>query len=376
MNYIKRDASIITGKKNLEQLYTYKNFPVFFGCVDSPASEDVRADMSWAIDPDTGVIQLDKLIPLDILYQSQHVDGTGPTWKQYYQDLADYIVAQKPTDVLEIGGGMGELGDIFLGKTTDTTWTLVEPNPLRASQDRMKVVAAFFDEEFEYKDTVDTIVFSQLMEHVYDPHSFVKALAKSLKPGQKLVFAYPNLKLWLERKYTNALNFEHTMLLTDYFVDYLLLTYGFKIIDKQAYKDHSHLYTAERLSTPQVVPELENKYTEYKQIFLDFIDYHKQLVADINAKMADFNGDIYMFGAHIFAQYLLEFGLDEKRIAGLLDNSKLKQEKRLYGSELIVHDPEILRDKGKVGIILKVGIYRNEILEQLKSINPDIVIFE
>ncbi len=376
MDYIQRDTSIITGKKNLEPLYTYPNFPVFFGCVDSPAAEDVRADMSWAIDPETGVIQLDQLIPLEILYQSQHVDGTGPTWKQYYQDLADYICAQQPTDVMEIGGGMGELGDIFLHKTTNTSWALVEPNPLRKSQDRMKVVAAFFDEQFRYGGKIDTIVFSQLMEHVYDPHSFVRALAKALQPGQKLIFAYPNLQLWLERKYTNALNFEHTMLLTDYFVDYLLLTHGFKIVDKHTYKDHSFFYTAERLATPESVPPIESKYDEYKKIFMDFVDYHKQLVADLNTKMDEFDGEIYMFGAHIFAQYLLEFGLQEKSITNLLDNSKLKQEKRLYGSNLIVKDPEFLRGKGKVAVILKVGIYRDEIAKQLKEINPDVTFFE
>ena len=61
-NYIDRSASIITGKKNLEPLYSFKDFPVFFGCVDSLASEDLYADMEWAIDPETGVVQLTKLL--------------------------------------------------------------------------------------------------------------------------------------------------------------------------------------------------------------------------------------------------------------------------------------------------------------------------
>lgn len=376
MKYIKRDTSIITGKKNLEPLYTYKDFPVFFGCVNSDAKDDLRADMSWAIDPDTGVIQLDKLIPLDILYQSQHVDGTGPTWKQYYRDLADYIIKQHPTNVLEIGGGIGQLGDIFLDKTVDTTWAIVEPNPLRESQGRMKVVPAFFDENFNYNDTLDTIVFSQLMEHVYDPRAFVKALAKALQPGQKLVFAYPNLKLWLERKYTNALNFEHTMFLTDYFVDYLLEKYGFEISEKHTYKDHSFFYTATRITKPVKTLPLENKYDEYKPIFTDWIDYHTKLVAELNQKVNKFDGDVYLFGAHIFAQYLFEFGLNQKKISYLLDNSKPKQGKRLYGSSLTVKDPETLANKGKVAVILKVGIYRDEIMKQLKAINNNIVFFE
>lgn len=76
---------------------------------------------------------------------------------------------------------------------------------------------------------------------------------------------------------------------------------------------------------------------------------------------------MYVFGAHIFAQYLFAFGLDQTKIISLLYNSGLKKEKRLYGTDLIVHGPEILRGKGKVGVVLKVGIYRDEILEQLQE---------
>ncbi len=68
MEYVIRNKSVITGKENLEQLYTFKDFPVFFGCVDHGPENDIKADMSWAICPESGVIQLDKLIPLDVLY--------------------------------------------------------------------------------------------------------------------------------------------------------------------------------------------------------------------------------------------------------------------------------------------------------------------
>lgn len=376
MEYIKRPQSVITGKKNLEPLYTFKDFPVFFGCVTHPVKQDLRAEMSWAICPETGVIQLDKLIPLKILYQEQHVDGTGPTWAQYYRDLADYIARQHPKDILEIGGGRGALADIYIEKTAGTAWTMIEPNPLHPGSERIKVIPAFFDENFKYAGQADTVVFSQLMEHVYDPQAFMKTLANYLKPGKKLIFAYPNLQLWLKRKYTNALNFEHTMFLTDYFVDHLLCKYGFEITDKTVYREHSHFYTAQRLQKPLPLPLLENKYWEYKKIFLNFTDYHESLVKDLNQKIEAFNGEVYLFGAHIFAQFLLEFGLHEKRLTALLDNSKLKIGKRLYGSSLKVFSPEIIAGKEKVGVILKVGIYREEIGKQLKDLNPEVIFFE
>ncbi|MBA4317331.1 MAG: methyltransferase [Flavobacterium sp.] len=376
MKYIKRNNSVITGKKNLEQLFSFKNFPVFFGCVDSDQSADIKADMSWAICPESGVIQLDKLIPLEILYQEQHVDGTGPTWEKYYHDFADYIVKQNPKNVLEIGGGAGKLADIVVDLTSGTKWTMAEPNPLHKETDRIKIVQKFFDEKFKYIGDIDTIVFSQVMEHAYDPDIFVSAISKFLKKGDKLVFAYPNLKLWLEKKYTNAINFEHTFFITDYFVDYLLNKNGFVIKDKTFYGDHSIFYVAEKTESVINQPSYENKYVEYKKIFNDFIDYHKNLVAYLNKKINTFDGKVYLFGAHIFAQYLFEFGLNKNKIVGLLDNSPLKQGKRLYGTQYIVESPLVLGKDKKVGVVLKVGIYRDEILKQLKEINPNVEIFE
>lgn len=375
MEYVIRNKSVITGKGNIEQLYTFKDFPVFFGCVDHGPEKDVKADMSWAICPESGVIQLDKLIPLNILYQEQHVDGTGSTWEQYYQDFVEYIRKQSSGDILEIGGGAGRLADIFIGCTKGTSWTLVEPNPLHKGSDRIKIARAFFDENFKYEGKTDTVVFSQVMEHAYDPNAFVSSIAKFLPIGGKIICAYPNLKLWLERKYTNTINFEHTMFLTDYFVDYLFVKYGFAIKDKYFYKDHSIFYVAEKLERPAGAT-FENQYVEYKKIFNDFIQYHYDIVRSLNEKISDFDGEVYVFGAHIFAQYLFAFGLDQTKIVSLLDNSGLKKEKRLYGTNLLVHGPEILKGKGKVGVVLKVGIYRDEILEQLKKINPEVVIFE
>ena len=48
-NVAERKTSIITGRENLEHLYTLKNFPVFMGCVDEPKENDVFHDMCWDI---------------------------------------------------------------------------------------------------------------------------------------------------------------------------------------------------------------------------------------------------------------------------------------------------------------------------------------
>ena len=376
MNYIIRNKSVITSKENLEPLYTFKNFPVFFGCVEHNPSEDVRADMSFAICPETGVIQIDKLLPLEVLYQAQHMDGTGPTWEAFYRNFAQYISRQTPKSILEIGGGKGTLGEIFVQETDNTTWTIVEPNPLRGSDERIKIIPAFFDEHFSVDDQYDAVVFSHTLEHAYDPNAFLQAIASYLPEGGRLIFAYPQLDVWLRKKYTTALNFEHNMLLTDYFVDYLLAVHGFRIIDKHFYQEHSVYYTAEKVGELNTPYFPESKYNEYKDLFVEFINYHTTMVDQLNKQINLFEGDVYLFGGHIFSQYLIEFGLCGDKIVYILDNSKLKQGKRLYGSRLMVANPEILRTAEKAAVILKVGPYRDEILKQLKEINRTVEIFE
>ena len=100
-------------------MYEFESFPIFFGCVDTPYEQDLYATMRWEIDPESGVIQLSRLIPLEILYQDQHLDGVGQIWAQYYQDFATYILEQKLTKIVEIGGGKGILAHNVLANDKD-----------------------------------------------------------------------------------------------------------------------------------------------------------------------------------------------------------------------------------------------------------------
>jgi len=375
MKYVPRPKSLLTGKENLEHLYTLKNFPVFMGCVDQPPEEDVKADMSFAICPETGMIQLEKLLPLDLVYQGQHNDGIGVVWRQHYEAFAKFLAKFSPKSVLDIGGGAGIIAQIYTESHPDVAWCIVEPNPILEETAQIKIKKGWFDEKFTLHSPVDTIVHSHVFEHTYQPIEFITQISQFLKEGDKHVFTFPNMIEQLSRNYTNCLNFEHTAFLAEPLVDYILQTNGFKIVEKEYFLDHSIFYATEKVATPATVP-LPNHYAEYKELYLKFVQYHEELVRDLNEKSTTFEGEVYLFGAHIFSLYLLGFGLNPDKITSILDNSSLKKGKRLYGSPLTVHSPEILANKGAVAVILKVGIYRDEILKQLLEINPEVVVFE
>ena len=368
--YIERTKSVVTGG-NLEIIHILKNFPVFFGCTDSPKEKDLVFDMIWGIDPKCGSIQLTKLVPLEVLYKEQHVDGTGATWNKYYEDFATFVQDEKPKKVLEIGGGSGQLAQNATKINSKIKWTVIEPNPIIKETNQIKVISGFFDSSLKLEDGIDTIVLSQVLEHVYDPREFILNIANFLPVNGKVIFAYPQLTSWLRNKYTNALNFEHTILIDD-FVESLFIEQGFAINKKDIYKDHSSFFVFEKKEKKKSNIKIPNKYDEYKTLYLNFVTYHKELVKELNLKIKNAKEPTYLFGAHIFATYLFSFGLD-MNLAGILDNSKLKQNRRFYGTDFIVSSPSILRGVKDVNVILKAGLYNDEIKKDiLENINPKV----
>lgn len=367
--YIERTKSVITGN-DLEIIHKFENFPVFFGCTDLSKENDLVADMIWGIDSKCGAIQLTKLVPLEILYQEQHVDGTGPTWNKYYVDFAKFIHYQNPNNVLEIGGGSGQLAQNVTKINPRIKWTVIEPNPIIKETNQIKVIAGFFDSSLKVEEKIDTIVLSQVLEHIYNPRKFILDIFNFLPINGKVIIAYPQITSWLSKKYTNALNFEHTILIDD-FIEYLFIENGFAVIDKNMYKNHSTFFVIEK-KEKKLSTSIPNKYKEYKSLFLNFISYHEKLVKELNLKIKKTSKPVYLFGAHIFATYLFSFGLD-MRLAGILDNSKLKQNRRFYGTDFVVSSPSALKGLGEVNIILKAGLYDDEIKKDiLENINPSV----
>ena len=64
-------------------------------------------------------------------------------------------------------------------------------------------------------------------------------------------------------------------------------------------------------------------------------------------------------------------GLNISNIKYILDNDPEKQEKYLYGTNFQVKSPKILKNFRKPTIIIRVGVYRDEIIEGILKINSN-----
>lgn len=368
--YIERNNDVITGKEDLEHLHTFKDFPVFMGCTSADRTKDLTADMSFWISRGSGMIQLNPLLELDVLYPEAHGAGlVGSSWAKHHHALAEFIAMFSPNSVLEIGGGHGILALNYQSIAT-IPWIIVEPNPTPVEGCRAEIIRGFFDENFALPDDVDAIVHSHVFEHMYDPVKFMSHLAGFMAVGKKLIFSVPNMRVMMNRKYTNCLNFEHTIFLTEEYIEYLLAAHGFKVLEREYFlEDHSIFYAAVRDNNVELATIPESLYTRNRDLYLAYVEDHKRLVREANKEIRG-QSNVYIFGAHAQAQYLIGFGLETESIVAILDNDKNKHGKRLYGTEKFVFGPQNLAGKEKPIVIVRAGTFTQEIVEQIRSINP------
>ena len=378
MKTLTRTACAVFETEDLESLYTFKNFPVFMGCTSSDISDDIYHDMSWSISRSSGLIQLAELLPLDVLYMASHGSGSvGKMWVKHHASFAEFINRFSPNSVIEIGGGHGILS-IEYGKFRKIDWTIIEPNPTPRADSKAKIIKGFFNGDWVSDVKYDTVIHSHVFEHVYEPNVFMENLSSFMQNGSKLIFSVPNMQEMIKRKYTNCINFEHTIYITEPYIEYLLARHGFRLVSKEYFlEDHSIFYAAEKDSTVELQPNLDGLYARNKKLYGDYLQYHEDLITDLNENAARHNGDLFLFGAHVFAQYLINMGLDTRSVISILDNDENKEGKRLYGTNLLVESPKVLKNRIKPVVILKAGVYNDEIkAEILQSINDSTVFIE
>jgi len=261
-------------------------------------------------------------------------------------------------------------------------WEIIEPDLPKIPG--IVLHDTFFDDEFasSHVNEYEAIVQSHCFEHMYDPIGLLGNCNKILQPGGKMIFSVPNMREMLRRKYTNCLNFKHTFFLPKALIDYLPEISSFDISEKVFYRnDHSIFYSCTKQGTPQprgsavegITMIGREQYRHSRRLFDDYIGYHQRLIRRINRRLDCLaeEASVYLFGAHVFSQFLIFNGLNISKVKYVLDNSPIKIGKRLYGTSLYVKDPvEITLDEKPV-VILKAGPYDDEIrTDILNNKNP------
>lgn len=362
---IKRENCLITREKNIEDLFTFKNFPVFISCTDENSQDDIFCDMKWGISQN-GTIQLKELIPLDILYKNHHNSGTvGNLWRLHHKTFFEFISKRNFKNVLEIGGSGGSLSSIFFNFQPDCSWTNIEPGNHKNNDNKVNLINAYF-EQYNFNKKYDTIIHSHVFEHIYDPIEFLKKINSILTDDGHHYISIPNMKNWLSNGYSNTLMFEHTFYVDENVLESMLNLSGFLITDKLI-TDHSIFVCCKKT---QPINKTTYQTEKIKKIFLEYIKNLEQDNESIIEKVG--NKNVYIFGAHIFTQMIINLGLNHNQIISILDNDTSKKNKRLYGTNLYVDSPSVLGKITNPIVICRCGVYSEEIKKDLLTINPSI----
>jgi len=211
---------------------------------------------------------------------------------------------------------------------------------------------------------------SHTLEHIYEPVSLLKTIEKFLAEDGTVVVSVPNIKAQIDECFLNALHFEHTYYIDHEYIRIMAQNAGLRVSEIFDFSKYNSLYALKRGDTESLGSHPEKQAAS--ESFMRFTQKLQEDVREINISAA--GKQCYIFGAHVFTQYLINFGLDTANIRAVLDNDPAKIGKRLYGTNLPIQSPEALKEDSSPTVILRVSQYRNEIEEQLKSINKSTVL--
>ena len=371
-----RTECCICGSQELQQRLKLEKFPIYMGVTDFEPSKDKFFDQTWVECNICGCIQLLNLPPISLIYQdSHHTEVVGQVWKNHHDSFAFFISLNKPRKILEIGAAHGYLAMELIKKIPNAEYTIVEPDS-SLNIPQIKFVKGYIEDHyFELKEK-NCVVHSHVLEHIYKPVEFINQISKHISLGTDMYISFPNMEGLIESGGLNALNFEHTYLLDPDQAETIFTNAGFEVLEKKQYLSHSYFYHLKKRSEQQAILLEFNNIKSQSAKFLHMVESLVEFVVKSNKLIDAHSGPVFLFGAHVFSQSLIFFGLNSEKIVGVLDNASGKQNKRLYGTPYQVSNPSVISELNNVMVILNASHYQSEIRNQLVSINRDVRIVE
>ena len=341
MKTITRTTCIIC-EGSLDITHSFPKFPIFMGTSDEPRQNDICEDLNFTKCHDCGCIQLSKLIPLDILYEKSHNAAIGKTWEQHHLEFYNFIKSYAKGTIIEVGGGNLHLAKHLEQESFIDKIIVYDTNTYgKLKSNKIEMREEFFNLESAQNTKVDMVIHSHLMEHLYDPVAEIRSMSDTLQEGGHMAIAIPRIDNMLKDNFTNAMNFEHTYMITDDILEDILGRANLEIVETKNFSKYTKFVMARKKLG---IDLYFRRYPECITIFNNFVKYHIEEVDIIKRKLeADYcKEDTFIFGAHIFTQYLLNLGLDEELFSNILDNDPRKIGNRLYGTNLIVNSPKLV----------------------------------
>ena len=361
-NFYERKKCIICNENNLETLFdNNKTIPCNPNVIEDN-DKSILIEYNIIICKFCGSYQNKFLGNLNIVYKKSHNNVIiSKTWETHYKLFSEFVIRKNTVGkkILEIGGGNNYIADLLIKIYKD--YSILEPN-VKVKNNNIKYIEEWI-ENFNPNVKYDILILSHVLEHLYDPKEIFKFKSKYI------FISVPNLKKYVENMFINVLNIEHTYYFEEKHLIYLFNLNGYKLNSIEYFIDHSMFMFFEKNDIICETINFDEIFKEdVKEKFYLFFEKINFMVNSINNITSNNENKYAVFPCNHYIQYLITFGLKIENINYLFDNSKDKNNKTLYGTNLECKDINFFI--GKNIIILLIGsLYNKEITDKFNELN-------
>lgn len=331
-SYSVRNLCLICNSENLISLFeTDSSNPISLAVYTTPFIDAVCVPYNVLCCLSCKTYQIKYLGDPKLVYAKNHVDVFGLVKTQMHNRFSQFIAKNtNVTGILEIGASTDMLAlDVLTYFNNSITYSVVDPD-FRGDRSRVKVYDGFV-EDIDL-DTVEgnTIVMSNLFEHLYQPIDLVNKIQRHSN-NKYIYLNHPNFDHACKNNLYMFLNIEHIFYIENDFVVKIFNNFGYSCVEQENYETHTVMFKFERTHAPLGLP-IKNVSSD-----VDVPRYFERLKtrADtINKLLCDSSTKVYLWPASAHTTALFTCGVDHTKVAGLLDNSPTKIGKFFYGYNL------------------------------------------
>lgn len=329
--YTVRSACLVCKSTTLTEIFqSDKETAISFSMYDTRYPDPVFVPYNVLRCGDCKTHQTKYLGDLSLVYAKNHVDAFGTVKKNMHTQFTEFITQTKDiTGILEVGPSTDVLANEILETTGHTIpYSVVDPD-FRGDRTKIRVYDTFI--ENVDLETVDgnAIVMSNLFEHLYYPMAVIDKIQRS--PKNKYVYLnHPNFDHASTHDMNVILNIEHIFYVDNEFVAKMFKSFGYTCTARGEYETHTVFFKFERTHEPSSDAIVNSRADR------DLAEYFQRAKSKVDAlnKILDTSAKTYMWPASSHTAILFTFGVDHRKMTGLLDNSPAKIGKFLYGYDL------------------------------------------
>lgn len=366
----------ICESKELEPFDKVKDLPCLDVAMTSVEENSFFLDMALVQCKRCHTMMLSSFPAAEILYSQKNQRHDSDLWKGHHELFFGFLKDSVTfaTSFLEIGASDFSMhGYIDEGFSVDE-YVVVEPSGSRLNSNVTTINDLFPTKSLGSEKKFDVILHSHCLEHALNPDEFIKGCVDLMHSDSRLIFSIPDLIFNIDNLHPNSIDFEHWWLITKQHVEFLCNKNGLEIDHTISVRSYPSLF----FSFKKISKNIEKRQTKLLQFdggpkVRDYLTALRTDVEVINSKIKELysSQSVYFYGAYFGYHIYNSLGLSEHQFSGLLDSSKAKHGKILYGTKLNIYSPEAVLKDGDV-IVVRVGHFNGEVEQYLSSLGLEL----